>query len=198
MSVAVNNDGEVFISDEDNHIVRMVDTNGIILTFAGTPGSSGYSGDGGLATNAQLNAPQGLTMSNDGELLIADIYNNVIRKVDKNRIISTIVAGLAYPVDVSVGRDGELYVVDNNRNRIAKFDNNGMTITVAGSGNDAGNFHLPENVPFAFVSSVAVLSDTELIVADTYNHTIKKVDINTKSIVSFTSPTLSYPVEPTL
>ncbi len=199
VSVVVNNDGEVFISDQDNHVVRKVDKDGIISMFAGIFGSGYDSGDGGLATNAQLNRPQGLTINREGELLIADTNNNVIRKVDKNGIISTVANGVSSPVDVSVGQDGELFIVESGgKHQITKIDNNGLKITVAGTygggGPSISDFRPADNVPLAFVSSVSVLSDTELIVTDTYNHMIKRVNITAKSITPLTlGSTLSYP-----
>ncbi len=135
----------------------------IISTFAGTPGSQGYTGDDDSAASAKLNWPQGLAFNNEGELLIADGDNYVIRKVDETGIISTMVTGLNFPVDVTVGRDGELFIADNGENRqhqITKFDNNGFKIRVAGIF-DIGyssDFHRPENALLAFVSSVSVLS----------------------------------------
>ncbi len=111
VSVVVNRDGEVFIADEDNHIVRKIDSSGVISTVAGPLGSANFSGDGGLATSAKLKAPRGLAMNTKGELLIADAGNSRIRKVDKNGIITTVVSGLLTPVDISVGRDGDLSIV---------------------------------------------------------------------------------------
>ncbi len=169
VSVVVNNAGEVFISDEDNHIVRKIDQNGIISTFAGTPESWGYSGDIGSATMAQLAFPRGLAINSEGELLIADTDNFAIRKVDKNGIISTVADEFSYPpVDIAVGQDEEFFTSIGG-DHVAKIDTNGLKITVAGSGAYPGDFYLPDNVPLAFVSSVSVLSDTELIVTDTYN-----------------------------
>ncbi len=197
VSVLVNNVGEVFISDLSNHIVQKIGTNGRISTFAGTPEKSGYVGDGDLATNAKLSSPQGLAINSEGELFIADTDNNVIRKVDKKGIISTVVAELASPFDISIGPNGELFVAENRDNRITRFDNNGLKVTVAGTtapGSSIIDFHLPEHAPLVFVSSVSILSDTELIVTDTYNHMIKKVDINTKVIAPLTfGSSLSYP-----
>lgn len=72
--------GDLFITDTQNQRVRMVDTGGIISTFAGN-GVDGYLGDNGPATAARLNAPYGLAIDTDGNLLIADTYNNRIRKV---------------------------------------------------------------------------------------------------------------------
>ncbi len=128
VSVVVNNAGEVFISDEHNHVVRKIDSSGIISTFAGIPGSNGFTGDGGLATNAKLNSPRGLAINNEGELFIADRNNYAIRRVDKFGTISTMVSGLSNPVDVSVGRDGELFIVESTfSNQVTKVDNNGWS-----------------------------------------------------------------------
>ncbi len=172
VSIVVNNASEVFIADEQSHAVRKIDNNGIISTYAGTSGSSGVSGDGGLASAATLGFPRGLSIGHEGELLIADSGNGVIRKVDKNDIISTVVTGLSQPVAVAVGPDGELFVVEGNKHRISKVDTNGLNMTVAGSPYGTGSsadFHPPEDVSLLFVSSVSVrreLKDSKLFIKD--------------------------------
>ncbi|HMB69394.1 MAG TPA: hypothetical protein VKU85_08775 [bacterium] len=82
--------GTLYIADTGNHIVRAVDlSTGIITTVAGTPGAFGYSGDGGLATAANLSGPADVDVDKDGNLFIADTYNHVIRKVDTSGVITT-------------------------------------------------------------------------------------------------------------
>lgn len=78
--VVVDNAGVVYFSDAGSHLVRRVDTAGVITTVAGN-GSGGYSGDGGPATSAALNGPWGLTIDSAGALYISDVLNNRIRKV---------------------------------------------------------------------------------------------------------------------
>ena len=78
--VAVDWAGNLFIADEDGHRIRKVDTAGVITTVAGT-GIQGSSGDGGAATAARLNAPEGVALDALGNLYIADTSNNRIRKV---------------------------------------------------------------------------------------------------------------------
>lgn len=75
-------DGRLYFVDKLNHRVRVVDlTTGIISTIAGN-GKAGYSGDGGSAAKASLNLPEGITFDSNGDLYIADAYNQIIRKVD--------------------------------------------------------------------------------------------------------------------
>ena len=78
--VAVDATGNLFIADPYNNRIRKVGTNGIITTVAGN-GTNGYSGDGGAATNAELNDPYGVAVDATGNLFIADSDNDRIRKV---------------------------------------------------------------------------------------------------------------------
>lgn len=81
-TVAVDANDNLYIADAGNSSIRKVDTDGIITTFAGTPGVEGYSGDGGAATSAQLMYPCGLALGDSGKTLyIADPLAPVIRKV---------------------------------------------------------------------------------------------------------------------
>ena len=78
--LAVDASGNLFVADSANNRIRMVDTNGIITTVAGN-GTNGFSGDGGVATNADLSNPTGVALDASGNLFIADGNNDRIRKV---------------------------------------------------------------------------------------------------------------------
>jgi hypothetical protein len=133
----------------DNQRIRKVDTNGIITTVAGN-GSLGYSGDGGAATNASLYTPTGVSLDAVGDIFIADRYNQRIRKVDTNGVITTVAgngsngdsgdggaatnASLSGPNGVALDAVGNLYIADYNNNSIRKVDTNGIITTVAGNG----------------------------------------------------------------
>src|ERR1700758_2934034 len=82
--------GNLYIADYGNSCIRKVNTLGVISTFAGN-GMVSYSGDGGQATNAELNHPNGMAIDVAGNLYIADVFNNCIRKVITSGIISTVV-----------------------------------------------------------------------------------------------------------
>ncbi len=119
--------GNLYIADQDNHRIRRVDTNGIITTVVGN-GMSGYSGDGGAATNASLRFPRGVALDAAGNLFIADSGSSVIRKVDTNGIITTVAgngtagysgdggaatnANLNQPNSVAVDALGNLFIAD--------------------------------------------------------------------------------------
>ena len=91
--------GNLYIADSANNVIRRVDAKtGIITTVAGdyaadkaNGGLGGFSGDGGPATSAQLNDPQGVAVDGAGDLFIADTFNNAIREVTPAGIISTVV-----------------------------------------------------------------------------------------------------------
>ena len=117
----------LIFSETNTHRVRMIGTDGIVTTIAGT-GIAGYSGDGGAATNAQLNAPIGMALDGDSNLYIADSGNHVIRMISKSGVISTIVgngktgppgngglatnASLVRPVGVAIDGDGNIIIGD--------------------------------------------------------------------------------------
>ncbi|MEJ2527675.1 MAG: hypothetical protein P8Y49_06285, partial [Sulfurovaceae bacterium] len=88
ISVATDNNGNLYIADRNNYRIRKVDTNGIITTVAGN-GSNGYSGDGGDAREASLEIPNHISVDSYGNLFIS--CNDVVRKVDTNGIITTVV-----------------------------------------------------------------------------------------------------------
>jgi hypothetical protein len=79
--VAVGPDDEVYIADSENHVIRIVYPDGIIETFAGTPGQFGLEGDGGPAGQALLQWPTNVTVASDGRLWIADTMNSVVREI---------------------------------------------------------------------------------------------------------------------
>ena len=140
--------GNIYTADSERHSVYKIDPFGNATTIAGT-GKPGGSGDGGLAVNAQLNAPFGVALGPDGSLYIGDTTNDRIRKIAPNGIITTyagstegfggdggqaINAKLNGPASLAMDAGGTLYFVDEHNARIRKIDPNGVINTVAGNG----------------------------------------------------------------
>src|SRR6516162_7212351 len=89
-AVAVTADGGFLIADTFNQVVRKVSAGGVITRVAGTPGTGGSGGDDGPATDAQLNYPFGVAVTADGGFLIADTFNQVVRKVSAGGVITRV------------------------------------------------------------------------------------------------------------
>lgn len=137
-AVALDDSGNLYIADSYDNCVRKVNSTDIISAFVGIPGNNyannGYSGDGGLATVAQLSNPHDVTVDEIGNVFIADANNNVIRMVNKSGIISTyagngnaqysgdggpaLKAGVGYSEGITVDTKGNLYISELYYNRI--------------------------------------------------------------------------------
>ena len=100
-ALAIDGAGHIYIADNGGHVVRMFTVGGNITTIAGTPGKSGYGGDGGPATAALLDGPGGVTLDAAGNLYIADTGNDAVRKVTPGGTITTVAGG-----GTSAGSDG--------------------------------------------------------------------------------------------
>lgn len=191
--IMVDSADNLYISDTGNHRIRKVDTNGIITTIVGT-GIPGFSGDGGLATNARLNFPNGVAIDVAGNLYVADSSNVRIRKIDTNGVITTIAgnglwgfsgdggaatnAKLQYPQGLAIDPSGNLYIADSGNVRIRKVDANGIITTVAGNGiaGFEGDGGLAKNAQLYYPRGIALDSLGHLYIADTSNNRIRKVD----------------------
>jgi sugar lactone lactonase YvrE len=164
----------------------------LITTVAGN-GTQGFSGDGGLATSAELSAPQRIAVDLSGNLFIADFDVNRIRKVTPTGIISTVAgngtmgyggdggsatsAMLSLPRDVAVDSAGNLFIADTGRSRIRKVTPDGIISTVAGSGNAgySGDGGPATSAQIKNPDGVAVDSEGNLFIADSGNYRIRKV-----------------------
>jgi streptogramin lyase len=189
-AVAVDREGNLYITDENNYRIRKVDKEGIITTFAGT-GEGGYSGDGGPATSAKLIDPGGLSFDGKGNLYVAD-YKSV-RKIDPSGTITT-VAGtgeLGYSgdggpateakltaYDLALDHKGNIYICDLENQRIRKVDRDGIIHTVAGTGKKgySGDGGPATKAALKDPWGVAVDREGNVYIADHHNRVVRKVD----------------------
>jgi len=171
-----------------------------IVVVAGT-GAMGYTGDGGPATAAALDAPYGVWVDvNNNDIFIADTGNSVIRKVDSTGKIAKVAgngnfgfsgdggaataATLDKPYRAVLDKFNNLYIADYFNNVIRKVDKFGTISTVAGTGTQGYNGDgIPANTAqLSLPSAVAVDSTGNLYIADTFSNRIRKVDISTGMI----------------
>ena len=191
--------GNLYIAERDNHVVRKIDAKtGVATTFAGT-GRAGFSGDGGPAAQAELRQPHSIAVDRSGRLLICDIGNHRIRQVDLASGIITTYGGtgerqptpdgapvkdapLNGPRTIAFDRDGDLYLALREGNAIYRIAARAGTIHhVAGTGEQgyAGDGGPARARPSsAGPKGLAWAGDT-LFVADTENHVVRGIDLNT-------------------
>ena len=199
LDVEVDREGNVYIADLGNHRIRKVEAaTGTISTIAGT-GNQDYGGDGGPATQAELNGPHGVTLDDAGNLYIGDYWNNRVRKVDAaTGTISTIAgtgergysgdggpateAQLDEASGVAVDSYGNVYIADTGNHRIRKVEAIAGTIsTLAGTG-EVGDGGPAISSQLVQSRSVAVDGTGHVYIADIWSHSIRRVDAFTGTI----------------
>ena len=191
--VAVDGSGNVYIADSLNNRIRKLDPSGNITTFAGT-GTSGFGGDGGMATSSLLRLPRGVAVDGSGNVYIADTQNDRVRKVDSSGTISTIAGTGTYgfggdggsatssllrnPWGVAVDGSGNVYIADTNNHRVRKVDSSGIISTIAGTGTSGfgGDGGAATSSLFRWPRGVAVDGSGNVYIADTGNARVRKVD----------------------
>jgi sugar lactone lactonase YvrE len=191
--VALDSNGNVYIASPGDNRIFKADTNGIITTVAGT-GAQGYGGDYGLATEAALNQPNGVRVDAQGNLYIADTFNQRVRKVDATTGVITTVAGngvqgysgdsgpavnaaLNNPQNATPDNAGNLYIADSANSSIRKVDAFGIITTLAGDGVQGfgGDGGPPTLAMLTWPNAVAVDSASGLLIADMCNHRIRSI-----------------------
>ncbi len=200
-NIAVDAADNIYIADHNSHVIRKVSVGGIITTIAGND-TAGYSGDGGMATDARLDHPYGVAVDAVGNVYIADANNNVVRMVNPAGIITTIAgngtgaglgvgngsysgdggpavnAGLNFPESIAIDVLGNIFVADAANNRIRKISTTGIITTVAGNGMGgySGDGGAAASARLNFAAGVAVDNQRNIYIADQGNNAIRKVD----------------------
>jgi uncharacterized protein (TIGR03437 family) len=190
-AIAVDSAGNVFVASVSNRAVFRWDARTGIVTVAAGNGTPGSGGDGGPATNAQLNYPTSLAVDAGGGLYIGDIGNYTVRKVSTTGVINTVAgrvfpgstgdSGLATsaymnPTGLAVDSAGDLYISDDFHLTVHKVSNGLITI-VAGNGTQgfSGDGGPATDAQFYFPEGLAVDASGNLYIADPGNHRIRKV-----------------------
>lgn len=190
--------GNIYVAERDNHVIRKVDRKtGTISTIAGT-GVAGFSGDGGPGVKAQLRQPHSILFDKDGALLICDIGNHRVRRLNTSTGIIDTYAGtgetaqtpdgapvhgtpLRGPRTLALADNGDLYLALREGNAIYRIDSKTQTLRrVAGTGEQGytGDGGPALDAKLSGPKGLAA-GDGKLFVADTESHTIRSIDLKT-------------------
>jgi trimeric autotransporter adhesin len=174
--VAVDSAGNLYIADFSNNRIRKVTPTGTISTVAGN-GNTGYTGDGGTATNAQIAVARGVAVDGSGNLYIADTGNNAVRRVTPAGIINTI-AIVNNPVGIATDSLGNVYATDGSSQvyEIYPFSTP-IVVTLAGNGSSGytGDGGLGTSGQLFGPTGIALDSHGNIYVADTSNNAVRKL-----------------------
>ena len=192
IDVALDSNGNLYICENSGQRVRKVTPGGVISTIAGT-GARGFSGDGGLATNATFNYPSSIAVDAGGNLYIADPSNQRVRRVTPNGIISTYAgtgqqggsgdggpaaaATLYFPAFVRIDNAGNLLITEVYGGRIRRVTPAGIISTVAGNNtySFSGDFGPAILAGLNAPRSAATDSAGNIYIADSASFRIRKV-----------------------
>ncbi|MDN5214413.1 hypothetical protein QQ020_20200 [Fulvivirgaceae bacterium BMA12] len=183
--VAVDKFNHIYVSDHLNHAIRKITTDGQVTTFAGngTPGI-----ENGLPQNSRFNHPQGVFMTLDGILMLADEENNLVRKINSGGVVE-ILAGSIYgyrdgvndnarfrlPTAVAEDLEGNIYVADAKNFRIRIIKKSGLVETIAGSGVQGFKDAMGQESLLGKITGIAIDNAGNIYLADQSNHCIRKL-----------------------
>jgi len=192
--VSFDAEGNMYIMDQGNQRIRLVNSSGIISTIAGN-GTAGYSGDGGQATLAEINYASWICFDMTGNLYIADSNNERIRKINTTGIISTVAgngtqgysgdggqataAEMSNPAGIIADASGSLYIPESQSYRIRKISSAGIINTIAGNGTmgytgDGGNATAAE---LSLPAGVTIDAAGNVYVADDLNYRVRVITV---------------------
>lgn len=187
--IAVDSDGNVYVSDSGNNLIRKITSAGVVSTLAGLAGTSGSADGTGAA--ARFYDPRGLVVDSVGNVYVADGSNNLIRKITPAGGVTTVAGSSAVvggfvdgtgtaarfnsPSGLTLDSGGNLYVVDSFNHRIRKITPAGDVSTFAGSGTPGKADGTGTAASFRNPGAIAVSSNGNFYVADTDNYLIRMI-----------------------
>ncbi len=185
--VAVDVNGNVYVADRDNHLIRKITGAGVVTTLAGKSETPGYSD--GSGASARFNAPNGVAVDGNGNVYVAEFSGHRIRKITPDGTVSTVAgngtpgfvqgtgtaAQFNKPAGVAVDKEGNLFVADVGNNCIRKITPDREVSVFAGTGIAGATNGPAAKAEFNFPISLAV-SASSIYVADANNHRIVKIE----------------------
>lgn len=202
--LAFDRSGNLFFAEMQSHVVRRIDAKTRVITTVAGTGAPGFSGDGGPAARAQLRQPHSIAFDPEGRLMICDIGNHRVRRLDlatgtietwagtgerKPTPDGAPVAGtpLNGPRAIAVAPDGQMYLVLREGNAVYRIDPRESKIHhLAGTGEQgyAGDGGPARQAKLAGPKGIAWAPDGSVYIADTESHTIRRIDLKSGIIAT--------------
>ncbi len=190
ISIEIDQQGNLYVGDGgSNHVIRKITPDGTVSTFAGVMGTEGYK-DSDDRLTAEFDFPTSLTFDQNGDLYVCDNdFNNRIRKVSTEGIVSTIAGGdvkdfkdgnvseaqFNNPRGIAIDDNGNLYVCDIGNNRIRKISPDGEVSTVAGSGDAGYKDCQGTSAQFNLPLDIEINSEGDFYILDSRNNAVRKM-----------------------
>ncbi len=185
--VAVDASGNVYVAEAGNEDIRKINPGAVVTTLAGSAGVTGSAN--GTGTAASFNGPSAVAVDAFGNVYVADVWNELIRKITPGGLVSTLAgsgaigsangtgnaASFYYPLGVAVDASGNVYVGDAANNLVRKITPGGVVTTLAGSGAIGSANGNGTSASFYGPAGVAVDSSGNVYVADRNNNMIRKI-----------------------
>ena len=183
--ITVDSSNKVYVADYHNNVIRMIESNGKVSTFAGTGAFGANNVKANLATFIY---PRGIVAHPSGVISISDTQGHKMRRVAKDKTVTTLAgegtfgfkddvgknAKFHYPEEIALDKFGNLYAADSSNQRIRKITSNGVVTTIAGNGAKGSANGNGSSATFLYPYGVAVDSKGNIYVSD-QNHMIRKL-----------------------
>lgn len=184
--MAIDTQGNLYVVDVYNHLIRKITSAGAVSTFAGSGQPGSQNGQG---TSASFNYPIDIAIDQSGNLFVSDSGNHIIRKITPAGVVSTFAgsgirkfedgtgtsASFNIPVGLVFDSSNNLYVVDSYNNRIRKITPSAVVTTYAGSGVNGSTDGNSTDTSFNLPQGITIDSKDNLYIADVYNNKIRKI-----------------------
>ncbi len=190
LGLAVDSSDNIYVADSYNNRIRKISSAGVVTTIAGS-GSIGSTDGSGTA--ASFYYPGGISVSNSGDIFVADSANRTIRKISSAGIITTLagsaggigstdetgsMASFRGPHGIVMDGSGNMFITDISNNKIRKISSSGVVTTFAGSGRLVSIDGIGTSASFYFPHGIAIDSSSNLYIAESGSHRIRKITSN--------------------
>ena len=172
--VAIDRAGNLYVTDVSNHTVRKVTAAGVVTTWAGQ--AMPYASVDGFGPAARFGLPTGIARDGAANLYVTDHFNGAVRRITAAGLASTVAVGFVTPDGIAIDVSGNLYVTDSGDNTVRKITPAGIASILAGqAGNSGSTDGTGVNALFNKPFGTAVDGAGNLLIADSGNHTIRKI-----------------------